>query len=74
MLYHETRWNTLNAQDFVFPAYYVALMFVSAGNAKALGTSVVAAVGLMACNGNTELGSFIMLFYLASVVYASFRQ
>jgi hypothetical protein len=64
----------IDPAQYLFPAYFVGIMFGAASNAKTLGVSIVAAIALLAVYPSADFGGFIMLFYIPFVLYASFRS
>lgn len=54
--------------------YFIVIMFVSALNAKALGASIVAALGILAVYPDEETSTVIFLLYAVAVVLAAFRD
>ena len=64
----------VNPTDYIFPAYFVMLLFMAALQPKALGTSIVAAVALGTFYPNWDYGGFVMLFYVAAYLLATFRS
>ena len=63
-----------NAQDYIFPAYFVLVLLGAAQQSKALGLSIVAAVALCAFYPNWSMGGFVMLFYIPALLLAITRE
>jgi len=64
----------VNAQDYIFPAYFVLAMFMAAFNSKALGVSIVGAVALGSFYPNWVMGGFVVIFLLPAYLIAGFRS
>lgn len=57
-----------------FAAMYIMVMYIAAGNSKALGVSIVTAIGISSSYPDAEKAAFIVLMYVPAVLYASFRD
>ncbi len=62
----------MNAQDYLFPAYFVVLVFVASFSSKLQRVAVVSALGLVAVYPNPDAGTFIFLFIVPAAILASF--
>lgn len=60
--------------DYLYPAYFVLVLFAAAFNSKALGLSIVTAISLMAFYPNPDYGNFVVLFFVPAYIVASFRE
>jgi hypothetical protein len=61
------------SQDYIFPSYFVLVMFASAFNAKFLGVCIVAALALVAVYPNWTFGGFVFLFFVPALLIAGTR-
>ncbi|RJP49525.1 MAG: hypothetical protein C4586_07420 [Anaerolineaceae bacterium] len=62
----------MNAQDYLFPAYFVVIIFVSAFSHKLQRVALITALGLVAVYPNPDAGTFIFLFIIPASILASF--
>jgi len=60
--------------DYYFPAYFVLAMFGAALQPKAMGLSVVFALGLVCVYPDKDLAALLAIVYLPSFLLASFRD
>jgi hypothetical protein len=64
----------VDPNDYIYPAYFVLVLFGAAVNSKFLGVSIVAALSLVAFYPNWSMGGFVVLFYLPALLVAGFRN
>ena len=62
----------MNAQDYLYPAYFTVLLFVASFSSKGLRVATIAALGLVAVYPNPDAGTFIFLFVIPAYLLASF--
>ena len=54
--------------------YFAVIMFAAGFNSKALGVSLVAALGLLAAKGNIDAVHFVFFVYVPAYVVSAFRN
>lgn len=57
-----------------FPAYFALIMFTAALQPKALGLSIVTAIGLMALYPDADRATMLTLLYVPAYLLAGFRD
>lgn len=62
----------MNAQDYLFPAYFVVCILVGAFSHKMQRVALITAIGLLAVYPNPDSGTFIFLFIVPASILASF--
>jgi hypothetical protein len=62
----------MDAQLYLFPAYFVACVFVGAFSSKLQRVALLVALGLVAVYPNSDAGTFIFLFIVPASILASF--
>jgi hypothetical protein len=62
----------VNAQDYLFPAYFVVLLFIGAFSHKGQRVAIIAALALVAVFPNPDAGTFVFIFVIPASIIAYF--